>query len=438
MNITRESSGMADEDRDVIDLSEGSSISQDSVKVIIGKIHKPKSTDRVTNSTEGAGSGDPHNVENQARRKKISGAERRRRKKAKVALENVESVSTPFIRETISGNKRNRSPVEEKVTPPAKRSQVNDNQIPQQNTAESSGALKVNKSFKDAVTESLTYVIVGARDQVLNPDQVQSIMGNVVWELERFIGTPTMMPSFKGKRLGETELELRCADARTEDWLRWVVPRLKPWENASLKLMKKSEWEKKKKMVRMSVVVPWQTSGNYFLDVLRSNNPNLKTRDWDINYVELRGDSTAIFLKVDEVSAEILRHNNYKAFWLLDEIKFAPRRSTRADKGQTEDKRQEAKVNDQLVGNSKDDDRVSRSATETETSSTLTKTNKVDNNSTLAEMGEDIPTGIGRLTIGASTNDQQISGAGTEGRTVNGSEVLEPNLGYKSMEVEVD
>lgn len=412
---------MADErDEDIIVLSQGSAISQDSVKVTIGKIYKPKGTDRVAIETKGPdlggkrirSPGDDNSTppakrserpmaDNPIRKKKISGAERRRRKKAKIALENEKSALT------------------------VENHEVMEKQIQQQNPETNKETEETNQPFKDTVLESLTYVIVGAKGHEVDSEQVKEILKNVVWELERFLGTPTMAPSFKGKRLGESELELRCANERTEEWLKWVFPKLKPWKGASLRLMKKSEWEKKKKMVRMSVIVPWLTSGNYFLEILRSNNPNLKTRDWELKYIEVRGDSTAIFLRIDEESADILRHNNFKAFWLLDEITFVPKRGTKTTERQTNDNKQ--KANSQPDGNSKDADKTSQSVeTETNKSATLANTKEVDINTTPSKTGEVTPT-IGRNpTIGASKEDP-IDNAGTEGMIVTNSEVSRPN-----------
>lgn len=106
-------------------------------------------------------------------------------------------------------------------------------------------------------------------------------MGNIIRELEKFIGTGTKAPSFKGRKVGETELELNCTDERREKWLRETVPRLKPWKNATLTVVTISEWEamnRPKKMLRMSVIVSWRSTGCYFMDVLRSNNPELRTK----------------------------------------------------------------------------------------------------------------------------------------------------------------
>ena len=76
------------------------------------------------------------------------------------------------------------------------------------------------------------------------------------------------------------------------------------------------------RMLRMSVIVPWRTNGKYFMDVLRSHNPDLKTRYWEIKHVQERSDSTKFQLKVDEESAEILRSRNFRAYWLVHQIEF--------------------------------------------------------------------------------------------------------------------
>lgn len=94
-------------------------------------------------------------------------------------------------------------------------------------------------------------------------------------------------PSFNN-RPGESELEIECADERTVNWLFNIVPKLEPFRKASLKLMRKMEWEashKPKKMLPMSVSVPWKTTTKYFLDVLRAHNLFLQTKYWDVLWI---------------------------------------------------------------------------------------------------------------------------------------------------------
>lgn len=184
-------------------------------------------------------------------------------------------------------------------------------------------------------------------------DQVEAVMGNVIWELEKFIGTGVKAPSFNGKKIGEVELELRCADDRTVSWLKQITPKLKPWRQAALKLLTKNEWEaicKPKRMFRMSVIVPWRTTGAYFMEILRSNNPGLRTKYWEIKNTQNWDDSTKFTLKIDEVSAEILRFNGYKVHWLLDVIEFRLERGKGAQKVVQEEKNSNGKRADGTGG----------------------------------------------------------------------------------------
>lgn len=108
------------------------------------------------------------------------------------------------------------------------------------------------------------------------------------------------------------------------------MPKLRPWKKASLKVITKIEWEaehRPKRMLRMIIIVRMRTSGSYFMDVLRSNNPDLRTIYWEIKNSQERDDSTRFHLKVVEMSAELLRARGYKAFWLLGQIEFKLERS---------------------------------------------------------------------------------------------------------------
>lgn len=152
----------------------------------------------------------------------------------------------------VGKGKRMRSPATgEGVTPPQKRTL---NSTPPN--------IPAAATYRDMVQASLVHVIVGAEGVTINGSQVVLVMEAVVRELEGFIGSTTKAPSFNGKQLGESELELECADDRTVAWLKWIVPKLKPWKNASLSVITKSEWQSTNRpgrMFRMSVLVPWRT-----------------------------------------------------------------------------------------------------------------------------------------------------------------------------------
>lgn len=320
-----------EDDRDVVEISCDESLDDDEAEdrttVTINKIIWPPKLAKVASGqvaspvvTNSMGSDDKSKPGNEAayqltkrKRKNVSGSEKNRRRKARAAMMNPDS-NPPVCSTPQPSNKRVRSPcLGEKITPPPKKTL---DKTPPVNRRPA--------TFKEVVQESLTYYVVGA-NVTLNAEQVGAVMGNIIWELEKYIGTGIKAPSFNGKKVGESEIEMRCADNRTVEWLLSTVPQLKPWRKASLKVMTKVEWEtmhKPKRMLRMSVVVPWPATGAYFMDVLRSNNPELKTKYWEIKNVHDRGDGTKFYLKVDEVSAELLRARGYKAFWLLDVIQF--------------------------------------------------------------------------------------------------------------------
>lgn len=303
-------------DEEILILSQGSEMSTESgdrVTVNIGTIIKPNILNSVVEKTKGPSS-EQGPMGKKPQRRNRSGSEKRRRRRAKAGTDRQLNWTNKDTNAT-GTNKRNRSPaIGGNGTPPSKRPQ-------QENHGTTPGA----PSYKGALMDSMTYMIIGANETALRGDQVEQIMRNIVWELENFIGSSTKAPSFNGRRLGEHELELRCADERTVSWLQGIVPKLKPWRGASLELVTKARWTELnnlKKKVRMSVLVPWRTSGTYFLDVLRSHNPELKTRNWEIKGMQDRGEATLFYLRVDEVSANVLQSRNYRAHWLLDSIEF--------------------------------------------------------------------------------------------------------------------
>lgn len=263
-----------------------------------------------SNSNDGL----PGNKSRKKKKKNICGSEKKRRRRARqaeVISGQNDLASTEDQRAT---NKRGRSPGSKgKLTPPSKRAM---DTTPNEN--------RQSANYRQAVSSSMTFYIVGV-DKALNSDQVGAVLGNIVWELEKFIGSGTMAPSFNGNRQGESELELECADDRTVRWLFSTVPKLRPFKEPALKIITQLEWEaayKPKRMMRMSVIVPWETTPAYFMQVLRSNNPFLKTRYWEVKHVENWGERTKICLKVDDTSVDMLKERNFKAFWLLNVIKF--------------------------------------------------------------------------------------------------------------------
>lgn len=263
---------------------------------------------------------DTAETQGKKKKKNLSGAERKRRRKARAEMANLDPNQPENSTARQSTNKkRGRSPNASGTQYPPSKKALEKTPPVNQRTA----------TFKEVVQDSMTYYVVGA-DLALTADQVGAVMGNIIWELEKFIGSGIRAPSFLGKKTGESELELRCADSRTVEWLQSIVPKLKPWRKASLKVVTRIEWEaehKPKRMIRMNVIVPWRATGSYFMDVLRSNNPDLRTKYWEIKNVQERDDSTRFHLKVDEMSVELLRARGYKAFWLLDEIEFRLDRS---------------------------------------------------------------------------------------------------------------
>lgn len=263
------------------------------------------------------------------KRRNICGAEKKRRRKARLA--DVQSQSAPNRIATESGmsQKRGRSPNrEENVTPPQKRSL---NVTPPAAKDQRSGTSSVPQPekpeswYRGAISESLTFVIVGTNGTALSAGQVELVRDNLVYELNQFIGSNVKAPGFNGRRMGEEEFELLCADGRSVAWLKAMVPKLRPWREASLMVMPKREWielNKPGKMTKLSVLVPWNTSAEYFLNVLRTDNQELRTLYWEIKYVQERDESTLFLVKVDERSLEILQAWNFKAYWLMDVLTF--------------------------------------------------------------------------------------------------------------------
>ena len=65
----------------------------------------------------------------------------------------------------------------------------------------------------------------------------------IIDELNKFIGSKIKAPSFRGSDLGESEVQYRCADLRTVNWLTMITPKLKPWNRADLKCVAEQEWQ---------------------------------------------------------------------------------------------------------------------------------------------------------------------------------------------------
>lgn len=301
----------------------------------------------------------------------------------------------------------------------------------------------IAEPYINAVERSLTRVIISGQRSTLKYDQVEEIMKNIVWEIERFIGSGVTAPSFNGKELGESELILRCADERTEEWLTMITPKLKPWKNASLTLITIQEWEtmmSNRKMFRMSVKVPWRTTGGYFLDVLRAHNPELRTKYWDIKSIQDRGEYTMIFLKVDEISLESLRSRSFKAHWLLDELVFKLERAKTHPIAPTNET-QKPKANKTLVNTGKPPVKDGGNPGETcQDKEIETGTPAILANLDLGKnlnLNENPPVIEVSGTEGASNNGQQTV-AGTSGAPVINDEVQVPITVSTQMEQSIN
>lgn len=427
-NVENETPASTEKDDDVLSLggNEGRVLSQssdDTVTVTINPVAWPpvpqgeaNSGARISLESEG---GKPKRQRNKRKKGNVNGSEkaqfRRGRDSSAVSGQsgNVRTDSRHV------SNKRGRSPNgKEKLTPPSKR--ILDSTPP---------VNRETANYKQAVADSMTFYIIGA-EQALTTDQVERVMENLVWELEKFIGSGKMAPSFNDNKPGESELKLECADERTMKWLVEIFPRLRPWRLARLKLVTKAEWEaeyKPKRMLRMSVVVPWRATATYFMQVLRSNNPFLKTRNWEVRHSEDWGDRTKFYLKVDETSVEMLRERNFRVHWLLNVITF---RLDRPGTGKQQEK-ERAEVSETTAA--KDSSTATTStvtsgpSTDTTTSSMVegqTQVTKDRSESTINAPNEPVETVSDLATVESSlfsdrnTNAPNMAAIPTEIRTV--------------------
>lgn len=400
-----------DTNDDVLLLSDGDDISEDNITVIIRNEHRQPEPGSAKTGKGKNGSVNRARFESnrpkepgtvpekgcKKKRKNISGAEKNRRRKAREALLNSDPKPQTSENPGTGVNKRGRSPNPgEKATPPPKRTLE---KTPPVNRP------KEANTFKEVVADSLTHYIIGANES-LTADQVEAVMGNVVCELEKFFGTGQRAPSFNGNKAGEAELELRCADDRTVSWLKQIVPKLKPWrKSVPLRLVTKSEWEaicKPKRMLKMSVFVPWRTTGSYFMEVLRSNNPELKTKYWEIKNTQNWYEGTKLILRVDEVSVEILRAKNWKAFWLLDFIEFKLEKGYRPPAAAVGASQSESKTGTTETAKERNVDLTGEKRTDEEAVNTSSGTNQ-PTTGTPASLNRELPANSSAGTGGASS-----------------------------------
>lgn len=412
---------------DILSLSESEVEADDNITVIINDVKQQRGSvfNRLGERSDGASSIGATSTPNvgerdqpttgKRKKRNVCGAEKNRRRKAKLALSGQDPKPQTSDSTGQGGSKRIRSPnTSEKATPPPKRMME---QTPLANRP------KDATTFKDVLSDSLTHYIIGSKGD-LTVDQVEAVMGNIIWELEQFIGSGSRAPGFNGKKLGEVELELRCADDNSVKWLKHIVPKLNPWKNAALRLVTKSEWEticKPKRMVRMNVLVPWCTTSSYFMDVLRSNNPELRTKYWEIKNVQSWSDSTKFHLKIDETSVELLKAKGFKAHWLLDVVEF---KFARNGPPTAEAESSSQKGKNQTTGTTA----TEASATVTEAKdSTNGRTDNTNTSTVLSALSSLVPPAVFGAGTGEANSDNRTGPA----RTCSGNSVV-PQSGKKA------
>lgn len=129
-----------------------------------------------------------------------------------------------------------------------------------------------------------------------------------------------VVPCFEGTRCDRGVLWVDCSDEPAKEWLRTIVPNLKPWEGASLQVLEK---ERLPKLKRVTAVLPGTTEGtDVILNRLNRQSPGLRTPLWRVWDRKVVRESVHLVLGVDCHSLETLRGGGFAPHFGLGRARF--------------------------------------------------------------------------------------------------------------------
>lgn len=274
------------------------------------------------------------------KRKRICGAERKRRRRAKI-LEGSGHEANLSAAHAGSSTKRARSDGSSDLYSPAPQRKKADESsgisaaaeaapIPstsgsvsnsatppessRKSTSDATNRDRRAASYKQAASCALEVHIRDATDEDVSNDKCELIQDAL---LGKILGTTGAAPKFEGLALRGGSVVIRCQDEATQNWLIVTVNTMKPWKDAVLVATRACDLPKR---VKARMWVPGKLrDGKDILGCLDVQNPGLDVRRWKWKILST-GDKDPTpdqrghlcYLEIDERSIPFLKQRGFR------------------------------------------------------------------------------------------------------------------------------
>lgn len=273
-------------------------------------------------------------------RKRPSGAQRRKEKKAKAAVANP------------GGSKPPGTPVPQpKPLPSALKGETGRIGTPKRNRSEGStpqeakrapkrlkGTTSGSKSFKEALTEFKVAIVHEELDSEVSEEEADRIK---IWILRHIDELrqkgAAVHPQFSECRLREGALRVSCADQSTKDWLGGLLQHEQPLAGTRLRLVEAKDLPKP---VRTIAWVPGPAEEPAkVIDRLGQQNPTVTTDRWKVVNAKVDPKGQQLTVLMDQKSWEELAKCDHRPYVNFTRVTFkALAGSAKAEKEKGEEK----------------------------------------------------------------------------------------------------
>lgn len=128
------------------------------------------------------------------------------------------------------------------------------------------------------------------------------------------------IPRFNRSGLVQGSFQVACADQASLDWLCATAGKIPPKDGVGFKAVKYSDLPK---LSKVSVWIPGPAvPADKVLERLQKQNPTLRTRQWKIQYRDIKASGQLLVLGVDSFSLDVLRQLKGRAYFELSRVTF--------------------------------------------------------------------------------------------------------------------
>jgi len=251
-------------------------------------------------------------------KRKLSGAARRRLKKAKEGLagetSKVTPSQTPKITSEVEGSQKKRAHTSDEVVskPPTKRNKMDYRQAVEE-------ALQVAIVFRDNYTRKM------------NENEGNHIRRNIISLIDMMpSGSETQGPQFDRSGLDQGVFRITCSDQRSLNWLKEAVQGIEPIEGSGFTVVELAELNSLNKVRVWIPGIPDEP--RLIFSRLAKQNRGLNTSGWRVLHrkeqrrpegkPQGQPDGQLLVLGVDDESLKVLRELGGKVYLELSKVTF--------------------------------------------------------------------------------------------------------------------